>query len=335
MSSRLGEGTVGSILGYSNQEIIGDGVWKLPFLATLRATWPAATITWATAKDTVYTRGLKPLADALGVEAIPNCDAQLRFPAVALHRPFAGRRFDLILDTQSHVARTIALRQTRHGAFITPSADYWLSDARPATGVQPPGLVLDRLVGLASLAAGRTLERAPIPALGPEWAATARELLPEGPAYVGLAAGAGGKSKCWPLENYVALAQRIAARGLVPVWLLGPDEADWVEPLKAKVPQARMPEWERTDARRDLKGPCLAIALSARLKAGVANNAGPAQIMAAGGVPVVALHETHSHAEKFLPFSAGSVAVVAQDFGPGIAAIPVDAAEKALMDVLS
>src|SRR5262249_8581164 len=115
---------IGSILGYSNQEIIGDGVWKLPFLATLRAAWPDATITWATAKDPVYTRGLKPLADALGIEPLPNCDAQLRWPAVALRRPFGGRRFDLIIDTQSHVARTMALRRTKHGRFISPSADF-------------------------------------------------------------------------------------------------------------------------------------------------------------------------------------------------------------------
>ena len=53
----------------------------------------------------------------------------------------------------------------------------------------------------------------------------AQALLPDGPSYVGFAPGAGGQEKRWPLERYLALAQRTQAAGGRPVFFFGPDEA--------------------------------------------------------------------------------------------------------------
>jgi len=55
--------------------------------------------------------------------------------------------------------------------------------------------------------------------------ALARALLPAGPRYIGLAPGASGAHKCWPLQAYLDLAEREQARGRVPVFLLGPEES--------------------------------------------------------------------------------------------------------------
>jgi ADP-heptose:LPS heptosyltransferase len=220
------------------------------------------------------------------------------------------------------------VRRARHSVFVTEALGYLLSDRHPRE--TPPETILGRLVLLASLAAGRPLAPVlPPPAPG-DWAVAARALLPDGPAYVGIAPGAGGKNKCWPLDNYIALAQRLAARGRTPVLLLGPEEAEWVAPLKAALPGAFFPEWDRRDAYTALKGPCLAIALCSRLKAGVANNAAPAQMMAAGGAPVLALHERHRSAAKFRPFGARVETLCAEDFGDGIGAIPLSEVEAAL-----
>lgn len=319
--------TFKSVLVYSEGEVVGDGILKLPFLAAVRAAWPEAHLAWATAHSTVYAGILKPIAGQLADEVLQDCGAELGGAAI-LKRPFGGRRFDLVIDTQAHLGRALAVRRARHGVFISAALDYLLSDQRPRE--TPPEAILDRLVLLASLAAGRPLEPVLPPAAPGDWAAAAKALLPDGPAYVGIAPGAGGKNKCWPLDSYIALAKRLTERGRTPVVLLGPEEADWVASLKAALPTALFPEWDRRDAYLTLKGPCLAIALCARLKAGVANNAAPAQMMAAGGAPVLALHERRRSAAKFRPYGLRVETLAAEDFGAGIGAIPLAEVEAAL-----
>jgi ADP-heptose:LPS heptosyltransferase len=316
-----------TILVYSQGEVVGDGILKLSFLAALRRAWPRARLTWATAGPTVYTSLLEPIAGQLADEIKPGLAEEVGWRAF-LSPPLAGRHFDLVIDTQTQVVRAMAVRQIRHAMFVTQALGYRLSARRPAC--MPPESILGQLLLLASLAAGRDLAPVTPPSPPGRWAEAAAALLPEGPAYVGLAPGAGGKSKCWPLESYTALARRLAGRGLKPVVLLGPEEEDWVPPLKRALPEAVFPEWDRRDAYAELRGPCLAIALCARLKAGVANNAAPAQMMAAGGAPVVALHEWRRSADKFRPYGEHVETLSAEDFGAGMGAIPLEAVEAAL-----
>jgi len=312
--------------------VIGDGILKLPFLAALRREWPQARIAWATAGPTVYAGLLKPVAAQLGIEVLANLETQLGWRAL-LEAPLLGQRFDIVIDTQAQVARTLAVRRIRHDRFFSGALGYRLGDGCPREA--PPEAILGRLMVLAALAAGRALAPAPPPPASGRWAEAAAALLPPGPTYVGLAPGAGGKNKCWPLERYTELARRLASKDLTPVVLLGPEEKDWVAPLKAELPQALFPEWDRRDAFQDLKGPYLAIALCARLKAGVANNAAPAQMMAAGGAPVLALHERARSAAKFRPFGSRVETLAAEDFGEGMGAIPIEAVEAALLRLMA
>jgi ADP-heptose:LPS heptosyltransferase len=321
-----------SLLVYSQGEVIGDGILKLPFLAALRREWPRARIAWATAGPTVYASLLKPAAEQLGIEVIANLEPQLGWRAL-LEAPLAGESFDIVIDTQAQVARTLALRRIRHGRFFSAALGYRLGDGRPRAPA--PEAILGRLMVLAGLAAGRALAPAPPPPAPGRWAEAAAALLPTSPAYVGLAPGAGGKNKCWPLERYTELARRLSSKNLTPVIFLGPEENDWVAPLKAALPQALFPEWGRRDAFADLKGPYLAIALCARLKAGVANNAAPAQMMAAGGASVLALHERRRSAAKFRPFGDRVETIAAEDFGEGMGAIPIEAVEAALARLMA
>lgn len=322
-----------SLLVYSQGEVIGDGILKLPFVAALRREWPEAEIVWATAGPTVFASLLRPAAEQLKIDVLANLEPDLGWRALA-RAPLAGRRFDIVIDTQAQVARSLAVKRIRHSRFFSEACNYTLSDSRPKDA--PPNTILGRLMLLAELAVGHALEPAKPPSAPGRWAEAAAALLPPGPGYVGLAPGAGGKNKCWPLPLYTELARRLAATGLVPVVLLGPEEKDWVAPLKAALPEALFPEWDRRDAFQDLKGPYLAIALCARLAAGVANNAAPAQMMAAGGAPVIALHERRRSAEKFRPFGEKVETLAAEDFGVGgMGAIPIEAVEAALARLMA
>src|SRR5690606_32048570 len=118
---------------------------------------------------------------------------------------------------------------------------YALSDRRPGRGhVRPPAMVR-QLLDLQELATGRPAVAAATPLADAESTVLARILLPQGPDHVGLVPGAGGRIKCWPLERFLELGRRIAARGRIPVFLLGPAEADWAEAVRAGSPGALLP----------------------------------------------------------------------------------------------
>jgi ADP-heptose:LPS heptosyltransferase len=92
--------------------------------------------------------------------------------------------------------------------------------------------------------------------------------------------------KRWPAERYAALARRMLVSGVTPVLLGGRDEAPLLDAIAAQAPGA-----VSLAGRTGL----LDIAALARgAKAGVGNDTGPAHLIAAAGIPVIALFSAAS-----------------------------------------
>jgi ADP-heptose:LPS heptosyltransferase len=319
-----GSARLTSILVYSMGEVIGDGLIKLPFAAGLRRAFPDAHIAWAAAKgDTVYAGPLAGVVTGLIDEIVtagPTGAGVLDI--LPWMRPFGGRRFDLVIDTQENAARAAVVRRAvgKGGHLVSPAQ---------AKGGWPVAVV-DRLARLLDIAKpGAVL--ATLQLTDPEVLAAASGLLPDGPVYIGFAPGAGGADKRWPLENYIALAKTQAARGRTPVFFLGPREDAMRDAIAAAVPETLFPE---EAAPADLRGPRLVIALAGRLAAAVANDAGPGHMLAAGGAPLLSLQRDARKAAKFKPAAQRLEMLVAQDYGDSMSALPLDAAERALETLL-
>ncbi len=331
-----------SVLIYSMGEVIGDGLIKLPFIASLKTAFPEATIHWCAAKGaTVYATALAPIVAGLIDEVIDSGVTGVALSdLLPLKRPFGGRRFDVVIDTQTNVRRALVAKRARAsreggmgGVFVSPAAGFRLSDLKPAAPW--PEAMVDRLQALASIAAGRRIEARPVSLTDARALAAAEALLPPGPAYVGFAPGAGGVVKRWPLDRYIALAKVQAAAGRTPVMFLGPDEAEMADQVRAAVPGALFPETQRTDAFQDVAGPLLVVALASRLIAAVANDAGPGHMLAAGGAPLLSLQRDRRRAVKFHPAARALSMLIAEDYPAGtasldMAAIPVEDAQRAL-----
>ncbi len=166
--------------------------------------------------------------------------------------------------------------------------------------------------------------------LGQDLADAAAGLLPDGPVYIGFAPGSGGPPKCWPLENFISLAQRQAAQGRVPVFLLGPKEPGWQDQIKTAVPEALFPLQDEGVQAAYGFSPMLTIAISKRFAAAVSNDSGAGHMFAVGGRPVVILYGVTAP-KKFQPMTDKLTIVRAQDFGgPEMRNIPVESVEKAL-----
>ncbi|MDP6173322.1 MAG: glycosyltransferase family 9 protein [Rhodospirillales bacterium] len=305
-----------SVLVYVGLDRIGDGLLKLPFVRGLRQAFPQAKITWLAGKDTsVYGGVMAPLVAGLLDEVIGKAGIGLH-PKELLRRPLGGRRFDLIIDTQRVALASLVLFRIRHEKFISPFGRFFLSSTKPPAGYRFPRPMQRQMLDLLEMASGQEF---PTPDgleinLDEELERTAQSLLPPGPVYLGLAPGAGGKPKCWPLENFISLANQQAAAGRIPVFFLGPQEEDWHSELARAVPQALFPLQTDDVGRRHDFAPSLTIALAKYLAVAVSNDSGAGHMLAIGGVPLVSLFG-RTVPEKFVPMARRLEIIRAQDHG--------------------
>ena len=195
--------------------------------------------------------------------------------------------------------------------------------------MRPRGIAA-RMLSLADAALGQPGDWQGTLDVSPAAQTLARQRLPDGARYVGLAIGSREVRKNWPVDRYVALAQAIGAGGRTPVFLIGPQERELLEQLRAAVPSALFPEATPPDPALGLARLEFAIALCHRLSAAVANDSGIGHLLGAVGTPLVSLFGP-TDAERWAPFTSAGVIVRAQEFGgEAMDAIPVDAVLAAL-----
>lgn len=321
-----------TILVYVGLDLVGDGLMKLPFARALRHAFPCSRITWLAGKGpTVYAGKLKPLVSNLVDEVIGDADIGSHWREL-FHRPLAERSFDLVLDTQRRVLTTLILRRIRHRVFVSGAAAFLLSDRRPKAPGRKPALMIRQMLDLVEVASGRPPESGEELAIAPEVTAAAKGELPDGPVYIGIAPGAGGPRKRWPLDYFMELAKHLAERGKVPVFMLGPDEADWRERIEAAAPRAFFP---LQDNKVYGVAPHFTIAVSRRCAAALAADCGIGHMFAAADVPLVSLFGPSSP-EKFAPSTRRLTILRAQDFGgEEMERIPVAAVAAALERFIS
>ncbi|MGH7071936.1 MAG: glycosyltransferase family 9 protein [Acetobacteraceae bacterium] len=315
------------ILTFVGRDLTGDGVMKLPFLSALRAGYPRARILWVAAGKSVFASTLRPLTRNLLDEVIEETDIGRSW--FDLVRPRSALpRADLLIDTQRHVPTSLALRRLRPRTFISAAAGWRLSSLRPAGNDKPPAMLGQMLRLLEACGAASDLASLPPLALPAAFEAEAAARLPPGPPLVGLAPGAGGRHKCWPLVNFLALGRSLAARGFRPVVLLGPNEREWQRPVADALPQALLP----LDA---ADSPLMTMALARRLALAIANDSGTGHLLAAAGTTLISLFGP-TEPKKFAPASPRLIVIRAQDYGASaMAAIPGEVVLRRVIEVVA
>ncbi|HYD31456.1 MAG TPA: glycosyltransferase family 9 protein [Azospirillaceae bacterium] len=319
-----------AIAVFSHGELIGDALYKIPFVRALREAFPDAWLVWITTDESALATRLRPLTAGLIDEFRSPCGMGTS-PWQLLGPRFFDDHFQVFLDTQSVIWRTLMAKRIRHDLFISPAANFRFSDRRPPLPYAKPAHIVDRLLDMLALACGHrpTLPETlglPLPADLEEKAA---RLLPPGPVYVALAPGAGGRIKCWPLDRFIELGRAIAARGWVPVYIVGPAEEEWLPAIRDGVPQALFPE-QATDVWGGEFTPLRTIALARRCRMAVSNDSGISHMLGIADIPLLVLYGP-TDATKFRPAVSRCRTLSARDFGgPDMRFLPLDAVVGAL-----
>jgi ADP-heptose:LPS heptosyltransferase len=325
-----------SILVHGKDQPIGDGFIQAGFFHSLRRRFPAARITFA------VSLGSTPYAGPLRRAMAPFIDEVLSDQRLCLEReqlrgprPLPDRRFDLIIDMEKKWWRSLTIRRIRHGVFVSASKHFLFSDRWPRSWNKPERLA-DQYTMLLDAVGMPERSDLPPPLFRDEQAELfANTRLPAQGGYVGLVPGAGDRGKCWPLERFIGLAQHLSGTGRVPVFLLGPQEADWVDPVRQAIPQALLPAWNGNEMLAEFRCPLQTVELGRRLDAAVTNDCGVAHMLAASDTPLLTLFG-YTNPVKYAPLTRWGKTLSAEAYNSRqTSAIPVEAVVDGLNDLLA
>ncbi len=315
--------TIGVVVG---GDLVGDALIKLPFVRALRNAFPQAQIHWITdGWPTAFATSLRPATKQL----IDHTHITKGWPHPGA--PDIPASFDLLIDTRNRWKKAReARREIPHKMFLASAMRYLFSDRRPSLFRPRPAHLAERLLQYAELAAGYKPPSDGVLPVPDDLLQKARAILPEGKTYVGLAPGCTTPARTWPRDRFVEVAKAQIEKGNTAAFILGPQEIEWLDDLKAQVPDAKFPlqeydQWGTRELTLDHS-----LALGRYLALVVANDSGPGHIFAAAGCPVVSVFGPTTPV-KASPRSPGGIAVCARDYGSSeITSIPWHAVDAAV-----
>ena len=307
-----------------DREGLGDALLKLPFLRAMRSAFPGRPVWWIATHQTSMAHEMAPWVADLIDRTVEY--AGLTEPArKVIPRLRALPPFDLVFDARTRFATVLLARMLlSHRGFYACLPGYMLSTRRPSGRWTRPDNIAERMLSLIDAAAGRPADASGEFKLSADVEHFAATALPPGRAYVGLATGSRETRKNWPLEHFVSLARRLDGAGLIPVFLIGPQERELVDALRAKVPSALFPEAGPIDPALQPRPLELAMALGRRLASAVANDSGIGHLLGILGTPLISLFGP-TDPKRWRPYTSSGVIIRAQEFGgDAMERIPVE-----------
>ena len=318
-----------------SQESLGNAIWKISFFRALRRAFPDHRI------DLIVDRRTRHADQLRGISG-PYVDRIVEHAGIekpiwrAVSRLRTLPPYDIVFDTRSKVFAVVWSRlHLRHRRYMTVLPAGAFSRGRVHRIARPRHWVA-RLMMMVEAATGAPADWQGAIDLPEPVRRQVREMLPPGPRYIGLAPGAAGPEKTWPLERFIELARRLVDAGDVPVFLLGPLELCWAWRLHRSVPEAVIPWLDGRDAALMADPVIRSLAVGECLSAAVTHCSGAAHLLANVEVPLVTLYGPTDPA-RFLPWTPRVVAVCAADDGRSgnLRAIAIDDVVAALARVLN
>ena len=310
------------ILIYSGQDQIGDAIIKLPFLYYLRKEFPSDKIIWMTQLGTVYKKELSIFINDYIDEFYDNTNLNLApWKKISYNYNLENDNFDLIIDTQKSVRRTLALNRISSKCFISSSANFLFSSIKPKLIKKNNQYYLNDLLELLSLYSGNTIKNKFTLEVPDKIKKSLSKFFSIKNKYFGIAPGAGQDNKIWHIENYIKLAKHFQNEGYKIVIFLGPLEKLMKEKFNSELTNVIYPE----DLLKEFNSPQVVMASTNFLKCAVSNDSGTSHMLSTNLCPLIKLFGP-KNSIKFTPDYLNKIMnIKANQFGDNnINNIPVD-----------
>ena len=310
------------ILIYSGQDQIGDAIIKLPFLYYLRKEFPSDKIVWMTQLGTVYKKELSIFINDYIDEFYDNTNLNLApWKKISYNYNLENDNFDLIIDTQKSVRRTLALNRISSKCFISSSANFLFSSIKPKLIKKNNQYYLNDLLELLSLYSGNTIKNKFKLEVPDKIKKSLSKFFSIKNKYFGIAPGAGQDNKIWHIENYIKLAKHFQNEGYKIVIFLGPLEKLMKEKFNSELTNVIYPE----DLLKEFNSPQVVMASTNFLKCAVSNDSGTSHMLSTNLCPLIKLFGP-KNSIKFTPDYLNKIMnIKANQFGDNnINNIPVD-----------
>ena len=119
------------ILIYSFNDKLGDGLQKVSFIQNIKKSFPNSSITYTTTQKTTFKDILNPLIDDYIDEIVEDNGINSSFfDLFKKNKRFKGYYFDIIIDLQKVVLRSLNLKKIPHSKFFSACANFIFSDIK-------------------------------------------------------------------------------------------------------------------------------------------------------------------------------------------------------------
>ena len=310
------------ILIYSGQDQIGDAIIKLPFLFYLREEFPNDEIIWMTYSGTVYNKELSIFIKSYINKFYDNTKLHLApWKKISNKYDLESKNFDLIIDTQKSVRKTLALKRISSKCFISGSAKFLFSSIKPKSAKKSNQYYLNDLFELLSLYSGNIIKNDFKLEVPDQIKKTLGKFFSIENKYFGIAPGAGQENKIWKIENYIKLAKHFQNQGFKIVIFLGPLEQSMKKKFDSNLKDTIYPE----DLFKEFNGPQVVMASTNFLKCVVSNDSGTSHMLSTNLCPLIKLFGP-KNSLKFTPNNLNNITSIRADkFGnDDVNNIPID-----------
>ncbi len=299
------------ILIYVGLDLLGDGLFKIPFLKSLKKLFPNSHITWFAGKGkSIFNDSLKPLSQNLIDHVHEETFGSSGFDIFKKNK--IGK-FDIVIDTQKRFLTTLILRKIKTKIFVSSCANYLFSDLVPQDPDEKN--ISKNLVNLVEVFSCRKIEFKNITNNSKD-------------KKIAICPGASVIWKRWALENFIDLSEHLIRRKLIPTFILGPQEKDLERNLSR--------EFGKKIIVINSESPMQTIKAAQKCRAGVSNDTGCGHLIASTGIPTVTLFGPTNY-KKFSPIgNSRSISISSQKIfkSENINAIPVNLVIKKLKRIV-
>ena len=229
------------ILIYSFNDKIGDGLQKITFLQELKRIYPNSIIYYTTTQTTTLKDKLNSLVKNIIDEFIEYNDIDSSFISLTRkNNKISKIKFDLIIDLQKVVLRTLNLKKIPHKRFFSATANFLFSDFKN-NNLKFKNIYIEQFYfNILSIIQDKLIDTIPsieIPNIDFNF-----KINSEKEKNIAIAPGAGNTIRQWKFDNYLEIAKMLRDRKFNVYFFLGPDEKELLKICLQN--KFECPEWE-------------------------------------------------------------------------------------------